>query len=114
MTKLPEQVTALVFRSSVVGGDPDHVVAIDGVPGRVNTGWAKESGVCQIETLKKPKYIASLESKGYEFGLTQSCDIGAWLNGSPCSRLDEFSWRWTSDERLYLTVCFWGEIDEDV
>lgn len=106
---LPAQVTAIIFRSDVVGGDPDHVVSLSGHEGRIETGWVRESGCRQREVLKKPKYIASLEDRGYEFGLTKSGDIGAWMNDKPCSRFHEFSWRWTTDERLYLTACFWSE-----
>jgi hypothetical protein len=110
---LPASITALIFRSDVVGGDPDHVVGLAGEGGKISTGWVRESGCRQIELLRKPKYILSLEERGYEFGLTQSGDIGAWLDGAPCSRFNDFSWRWCLDERLYLTACFWQELQEN-
>lgn len=109
----PAQIVAFVFRSDVVGGDPDHIAALDGKIKKIDTGWARESGFHQLEVLKKPKYITSLEEKGYEFRLTQSGDIGAWLNGAPCSRLHEFNWRWMLDERLFLTACFWDELNDN-
>lgn len=109
---LPNQIDAFIFRSSVVGGDPDHVVGIDSkkvLTGNVSTGYVKEHGCIQLETLIKPKQIEQAELAGCEFGYTQSGDYGAWLGGKPYNYNETYQeWGWGKEANLYWSAVYWN------
>lgn len=123
ITTLPNLIHALVWTSAYAGDVPgDSIIGVSSDPSdpqltkRVGEetydGTSMRSrGRYEIRTIKKPKYLATIERKfGDSFqgrvivGPCQSgCDFGVWIDGKPVSRIDiDGDWDWSVGEFEYL------------